>query len=875
MGQVDLFRIAQALGLDQRELDTRRRFLKLDAADTAVLADLHARLEARPPAFIDQFYDHLLTFPEMRELLEDDDRLQRLKQTQAGYFRRLSAGSYGERYVDERVRIGIAHQRIGLAPKWYLGAYCIYLNGLLTHVQELYPRDPERAHTAFQALLKVVFFDMGLVLDTYWHEDRNAVLRADERRRRSEVQYRALVEGTSDWLWEINSNGVYTYASPRIQELLGYEPDDVLGRTPFDFMPPDEADHVGAAFGAILREQRPFARLEHVRRHRRGHEVTIESSGVPVFDGSGEFLGYRGIDRDVTARKRAENAQRTLASALAQTADLVMIVSREGIIEYVNPAFCSVTGYAAAEVVGRKPNLLKSGMQDEEYYGRLWQTILAGTPFQSIVINRRKDGSLYYEEKTISPVRDPKSGEIVQFVSTGKDITEALALRERLQFLAQYDPLTGLANRERFGEQLGQALERAARHQRATAVMHVDLDRFKVVNETLGHEVGDRLLREIATRLREAVRDEDCVARLSGDDYAILFADLASVHEVSRFADKILAALRLPFLAAGQEVYVRASIGISLYPDDAGDGPTLMRNAETAMYQAKNAGRSQYRYFAAAANARAARRLVLEAGLHRAIERREFELYYQPQVGLERGTIVGFEALLRWRPDRSSELVSPGEFIPVLEETGLIAAVGDWVLRTACTQVAAWRATGLDVARVAVNISAVQFHGKAFLDTVAQVLDETGIPPALLELEVTESVLLQNVDGALDVLRALERLGVRLAMDDFGTGYSSLSYLKQFPLHTLKIAEPFVHGAPVDPVDCGIIRAVIGIARSLGIAVVAEGVETEAQLTFLRAEHCDIIQGYLASRPVPALEVPALFRKDAHLLLGGRVDYIS
>jgi len=865
VGDVNLFRISQALGLDERELETRRAYLKIDAADSAVLADLHARLDACPPAFIDQFYDHLLTFPEMRELLGDAERLRRLKRVQQDYFRRLTDGDYGPGYVDERLRIGITHQRIGLAPKWYLGAYCIYLSGLLEHLQSLYPDDPSRAGDAFQVLLKVVFFDLGLVLDTYWHEDRNAVLRADERLRRSEGQYRALVEGASDWLWEVNAHGVYTYASPRVRELLGHEPDDVLGKTPFDFMPPDEANHVSAIFGTFLREQRPFARLEHIRLHRDGRHVAIETSAVPVFDGTGELLGYRGIDRDVTARKHAEEAQRTLASALAQSADLVMIVSRQGVIEYVNPAFCSVTGYTVTEVVGRKPNLLKSGMQDDTYYHRMWHTILAGAPFHSVVINRKKDGSLYYEEKTISPLRDPKSGEITQFVSTGKDITEALALRERLQFLAEYDPVTGLANRERFGAQLHQALDLAVRHQRAVAVLHLDLDSFKVINETLGHEAGDQLLKEIAVRLREAARGDDCVARLSGDDYAVLFADLASVDEVPRLADKILTVLREPFRVAGQEVYVRASVGISLYPDDAADGPTLMRNAETAMYQAKHGGRSQWRFFAAAANARAARRLALETSLHRAIERQEFELHYQPQVDLDSGTIVALEALLRWRPDRNGEPVSPGEFIPVLEETGLITAVGDWVLRTACAQVAAWRAAGLDVARVAVNLSAFQFHRQSLLDTVAQITKETGIPPGMLELEVTESVLLQNAEGALDVLRALERQGVRLGMDDFGTGYSSLSYLKQFPLHTLKIAQPFVHGAPHDPVDCGIIRAVIGIARSLGVSVVAEGVETEAQLSFLRAERCDAVQGYLFSRPVPASEVPALLRSGRRL----------
>ena len=861
MGQFDLFRIAQALGLDDRELAARRAYLQLDAADTVLLTDLHARLGTQAPAFIERFYNHLLRFPEMRELLGDDQSIERLKHAQTGYFHSLTAGDYGPLYVDERLRIGIVHQRVGLKPKWYLGAYCLYLAGLLEQVQALYPDDPHRVQAAYGALLKLVFFDISLVLDTYWHEDRNAVLRADEQRRRSEVQYRALVEGTSDWLWEVNENGVYTYVSPRVRELLGYEPDEVVGKTPFDFMPPDEANRIGAVYGTFVRERQPFARLENVNRHRDGRLITLETSAVPIFDEAGAFRGFRGVDRDVTARKRAEGEQRTLAAALEQSADLVMIVDRDGVIEYVNPAFCAVSGYSAEEVLGRRPNLLNSGMQENAYYDRLWKTILAGRPFQSIVINRRKDGSLYYEDKTITPVRDPKTGEIAQFVSTGKDITEAVALRERLEFLAQYDPVTGLANRELFGSRLTQALSMAVRHQRAIAVMHLDLDRFKVVNETLGHEAGDWLLKRIAERLQAVVRVDDCVARLSGDDFAVLLADLNSVNEVPKLADKVLAVLHAPFRVAEQDVYVRASIGISLFPDDSGDGAALLRNAESAMYLAKHSGRSQYRFFAAAANTRAARQLELETRLHRALERQEFELHYQPQVELESGSIIGFEALLRWRPEGAGEPVPPGEFIPLLEETGLISTVGDWVLRTACAEAAAWRTTGVDIVRVAVNLSAFQFHQKTFLESMARILDETGLPPGLLELEVTESILLKDVDGALDVLRSLERLGVRLSMDDFGTGYSSLSYLKQFPLHTLKIAQPFVQGAPDDPVDCGIIRAVIGIARSLGIAVVAEGVETAEQLAFLRAERCDAVQGFLFSRPVSATEVPVLLRR--------------
>jgi diguanylate cyclase (GGDEF)-like protein/PAS domain S-box-containing protein len=681
---------------------------------------------------------------------------------------------------------------------------------------------------------------------------------------REAAQYRALVEATSDWLWEVDVNGVYTYVSAKVRDLLGYTPEEVLGKTPFDLMPPDEARRVGEIFAEIVAARRPFERLENVNRHRDGRYVTLETSGVPIFDARGEFAGYRGIDRDVTPRKRQEATERMLASALEQSADLVMIVNRQGLISYVNPAFSAVTGYSAEEAVGRKPSLLKSGMQDGGLYAELWRTVLSGQPYQNVLINRRKDGSLYHEQKTITPLRDPVSGYITHFVSTGKDISEALRLNARLNYLSNHDPLTGLSNRARFADLAGQALVQAGRQRRTCALLYVDFDRFKVVNETLGHAAGDECLKALARRLRERLRAMDCIARLGGDDFAVLLADLPGAEAVLPIVNAVLEMLKTPFALAGRELFMQASIGVSLYPDDGSDVDRLLRHAEAAMYEAKRAGRGSYRFYAGELNVRAGRRLELEQHLHRALEREEFRLHFQPQVGLANGTIFGFEALIRWpHPERG--MVSPADFVPLLEETGLIVPVGEWVLREACRNAAAWRAAGLPAVRVAVNLSTIQFHRRDFLSRLSQVIAETGIEPSVLELEVTESVMLEDVAGAVDILRAISYLGVRLGIDDFGTGYSSLAYLKRIPLHTLKLAQPFVHGIPHDPADCGIARSVIAVARSLGLSVVAEGVETEAQLAFLRQEQCDAIQGYLFCRPVPADDVPALLASDKRL----------
>jgi diguanylate cyclase (GGDEF)-like protein len=395
-------------------------------------------------------------------------------------------------------------------------------------------------------------------------------------------------------------------------------------------------------------------------------------------------------------------------------------------------------------------------------------------------------------------------------------------------------------------------------------VLHIDIDRFKVVNETLGHEAGDLLIKQLGLRLRQRVRAMDCVARLGGDDFAVLLEDLAGADSVPPIVEDILKSLQVPFEVLGREMFMTASIGISLYPEDGSDVAALLRNAEAAMYQAKRSGRSGYRFYMGDMNARAQRRLELEQHLHRALEREEFRLHFQPQVALGTGAIVGLEALIRWHhPELGT--VSAGEFVPLLEETGLVAPVGDWVLREACERAAAWHAAGLPAVRVAVNLSAVQFHKRGFLTHLSQVIAETGIDPSALELEVTESVMLEDVDGAVDILRAVNHLGVRLGIDDFGTGYSSLAYLKKLPLHTLKLAQPFVHGIPHERADCGITRAVIAVARSLGLAVVAEGVETEEQLAFLRREGCDSIQGYLFCRPVPAEDVPALLLSGKRL----------
>jgi len=553
---------------------------------------------------------------------------------------------------------------------------------------------------------------------------------------------------------------------------------------------------------------------------------------------------------DLSERKRAEAEREKLSRAVEQTADSVIITDRDGVIEFVNPAFEETTGYTLAEAKGKTPGIIKSGKHDAEFYKKLWGTIKAGEVFRDVLINRKKDGTHFYEEKTITPLKD-NQGNVTHFISTGKDITERMQTQERLQYLAYHDILTELPNRALLTERLEHALARARWTKRLLAVMFLDLDRFKIINDTLGHETGDRLLQELAKRLRDAVREGDTVARLSGDEFAILLEDVATTDDIGAVARKVLAVFSRPFKVSEQELFVTSSIGVSVYPADGDDVVTLLRHADTAMYRAKEQGKNNYQFYSSDMGAKAVERLALETGLRRALERREFVLHFQPQINLETGRISGAEALIRWQHQELG-LVPPGDFIPLLEETGLIMPVGEWVIETACNELCRWRSVTAAPLLMTINLSARQFADPELAQKITRIMRDCGIEPSAVEFEITESVIMENAARTIETLNALSDMGFRFAIDDFGTGYSSLSYLKRFAINTLKVDRSFVRDIPGDPDDSAIVSTIVAMAHSLKIEVIAEGVETEEQLAFLRACGCDGYQGYLFSRPVPA-----------------------
>ena len=482
----------------------------------------------------------------------------------------------------------------------------------------------------------------------------------------------------------------------------------------------------------------------------------------------------------------------------------------------------------------------------------------------------RPDGETRWVHVRSFPIRD--SGGVIRTVGgIASDITRNIEQQMQMQRLAHFDSLTALPNRFLFQERLGSALALSRRNGWRLAVFFVDLDRFKNVNDTLGHNVGDELLRLVAIRLKTCLRDSDTVGRLGGDEFALILPDLESTDMAALVAKKIVDVLEQPFHIRGHELFISASIGVTLFPEDAQDIETLVRNADTAMYRAKESGRNTYQFYTGEMNQRARERLAMENELRRALSRQQFELHYQPKLCCRTGAIVGVEALLRWRsPDRG--LILPGEFVALLEETGLIIEIGAWVLREACRQTQAWHASGVAMPSVAVNVSGRQLEMAGFAETVREALESSGLIPAALEIELTESVLMRDAPAVVSILGTLKAMGVRLAVDDFGTGYSSLAYLKRFPIDCLKVDRSFVQDITADPDDASITRAIINMAHELALEVVAEGVETEGQLRLLVHGRCDQIQGYYFSRPLPAIDIEAMLRAGRHLDLHGLVD---
>ncbi|MEW5773027.1 MAG: EAL domain-containing protein [Thermodesulfobacteriota bacterium] len=697
----------------------------------------------------------------------------------------------------------------------------------------------------------------------------------------SEERFRALVEQAQDAIFVRGLDGRFVLVNRRACESLGYSREDLLGLTVADVDPDFQPDPDQETFWRNL----PLT-FESRHRRRDGSLFPVEVRVSAILYG-GEKVILAAV-RDITARKALENAlrrakdelearveerTRELAQANAEliseveerkraqmelllaaevfehSLEGIVITDHHGDILKVNPAFTSITGYTQDEVLGRNPRLLKSDRHDSTFYREMWRSLEVNGRWTGEIWNRRKSGESYPEWLTISAVRDA-DGDTTHYVGVFHDITEAKESEEQIRFQAHHDALTGLPNRLLLKDRLTVALSHAQRTGHKVAVLFMDLDNFKTINDSLGHIVGDWLLQSVAYRLLKLMREEDTVARLGGDEFVAMVEDVEDVREVVNVAQRILAAFASPVSAGNHSLFVTTSLGITLYPDDGRDPDTLIRNADMAMYQAKEAGKNDYRLFTPQLHENVTRRLALEGRLRKAVENGDLIPFLQPKAELAGGRVNGMEALARW-PQEDGSLVSPAEFIPLAEDTGLILPLGEIILEKACMAARRLAEAGHGDLALAVNLSPRQFRQQDLVPRILDVLERTGLAPSRLELEITESTLMADIDKTVDKLRELAGHGIGLAVDDFGTGYSSLSYLKRFPLRSLKIDQSFVRDITRDENDANIVRTIIDLARNFGLEVVAEGVETPEQLAFLRGHRCHTAQGFLFSRPLP------------------------
>jgi diguanylate cyclase (GGDEF)-like protein/PAS domain S-box-containing protein len=694
-----------------------------------------------------------------------------------------------------------------------------------------------------------------------WFGVSSQTLQGDQGLLESERKFRNFVEQSLVGLYVVQDLKI-AYANSKSAELLGYDSSDELIGTPVaQITHPDDIPLLVENHRRRLSGEVDSLRYTYRALRRDGRVLWVDVQGsVCQYEGRPAVMG---VALDVTQQVAFEHQSRLANRVFDSASEGIVITDAECRIEAVNPAFTRITGYAATEAVGKLSRMM-TGHGAQANQDMLTQLARYGS-WQGEMRDRRKNGEWYPSWLSISTVRDADKN-VTNYVGVFIDNTRRKEDELRLQFLANHDSLTGLWNRNGMMVRFAAEIMHAREEGRQLALLFIDLDRFKTVNDTLGHLTGDQLLVAAAGRMRAQLADADIAARLGGDEFTVLINDPPSSGAAGRLAERLINCMAQPFIIDGQEMFVTASIGIACYPADGLDAATLLKNADVAMYRAKQRGRNTFQFFTSDMNTRAFEQMLLENSLRRAVERSEFELHYQPQFSACDGRIAGVEALVRWRHPELG-LVMPGTFITMAEQNGLIVAIGAWVMREACRQGRAWLDAGYDFGRVAVNLSAKQFASGDLLDNIRGALDESGLPPSMLEFEITESMIMNNPPEAVALLDSIRDMGVALSIDDFGTGYSSLVSLKQYPLDSLKIDRGFVKGIPNDADDVAITEAIIAIANKMGLKVVAEGVETNDQADFLRGAGCSVLQGFLLGRPAPASDVvrhfPVIRRKLA------------
>lgn len=692
-----------------------------------------------------------------------------------------------------------------------------------------------------------------------FHATFNEALRRPlERMEAQHLREKLVLSSAPDGILWVDQNGQILMANPAMETLTGYSQNELVGQNVDIFLPAQmRARHAESMRGYFIAPHpRAMGLIDLKLMRRDGQMLPVDISlGNWEDEGSRHAIAYI---RDLTERKQAHKAIQESTQRLSLHFQLTPLAVIEWDTNFCvvdwNPAAQTIFGYSKTEAIGRHAMELILPESAKLHVAQIWENLLRNKDnSHSTNENRTKDGKTIYCQWYNTQLIDA-DGRIIGVTSLAQDVTDQRYASERISYLAYYDDLTGLPNRMLFKESLSQIFIKVNRKEHQVGIMFLNIDQFKDVNDTLGHDAGNLLLQATAKRLQDCFLSSDTVARFGGDEFAVILAEVGEIDNVAKIAQEVIERFNTPINILGHELFVTFSMGISLYTVDDGDVETLLRNVNSAMYSAKAAGRNNYQFYSPAMTERASQNFALQTGLRRALDKGEFLLHYQPQLECESGRIIGVEALVRWKnPDKG--MISPAQFIPVAEETGLIVPIGEWVLRTACLQAKAWQQQGLPDIRMAVNLSARQFRDPQFPQRVLEILNETGLAAHYLELEITESILVDGLSSVNSVLQDFKRIGIMISLDDFGTGYSSLSYLKRFPIDKLKIDQSFVRDVLTDADDTSIVRAVIAMARALRLTVIAEGVETQGQLDFLRTDGCDEIQGYHIARPMPAAQV--------------------
>lgn len=674
----------------------------------------------------------------------------------------------------------------------------------------------------------------------------------------------AALDASANAIVITDNNALIKWANPAYSRLTGYALEEAIGKHPDALV---NSGMQPASFHESLWQTVRSGEVWHgrvINKRKDGLLFHQEMTITPVRTDGGDITNFIAVKQDISERMQTEERLREAAAVMENTHDGVVITDTTPRILAVNKAYTTITGYSAEEVVGKNPNVISAGRADKPFYLVMWEHILKDGSWQGEVWNRRKNGECYPQLLTISTIYDDEQRP-VRYVGVFADITQIKENQAKLEFMAHHDPLTTLPNRSLAESRLEHELEQAQRHARQIAVLFIDLDRFKAVNDSFGHLVGDELLCAVANRLRLRVREGDTLGRLGGDEFILLASSLTETQDAAVIARDFIAALSEPFLLSdNHEVFIGGSIGISLFPRDGDSVSELMKNADAAMYLAKTNGRNQFSFYTRELNASACAQLEMENDLRRALSQNELVLHYQPKVDLQSGKVCGLEALIRWQRG-GHEWVPPTVFIPLAEKSGLILTIGAWVLEQACWQIRSWQDEGLDNVNISINVSARQFRSGNLDKQVSQALEKHRVDARHLELELTESMLMQEPDHAVATMHKLKNIGVKISLDDFGTGYSSFSYPSRFPIDTLKIDQSFIHDVTTEPNAAEIASAIIGLAHRMNLRVVAEGVESEAQLAYLLEKDSDEIQGYHFSRALSPVDIAALLRSGKSL----------